>query len=144
LSDLYQALGLVSLFGVIALALIAGRRPERVGAGLLLAAVIATWVAQSLLGSIPVLMLAIDGAFCVALLVLLAVYKRFWIGCAACAQSVLLAFSSTRMTHFPLTESEYVLMLSLGSFGVYASLFVGTILSRWGRPADADAELWGY
>lgn len=143
--DIWQLYDLVTLplyLGVLSFASVAGKAPQRWVAALTFTTLCTTWLVQATLGNVVLLKLAIDAGYAVAMLALLARYKQFWIGTALCSQSLLLAFSSTRLVQFPLTELEYVSMLNLSSLGVFVSLFVGTLLGRRKQPDDPFA--WGY
>jgi hypothetical protein len=62
---------------------------------------------------------------------------KLWPGLAACAQTLVVAFSATRLLEFPLSETAYLTMLNVSSFAVALALAGGTWASRWYRkPAD--------
>ena len=122
-------------------AAVVGGRPERLGAGMILLACLVTWSRQALVDMTAVeLSLVVDALLAIGLGGLLYVYRLTWIGAAACAQTLLLAFSASRMVNFPLSEQGYLIALSLSSSGVFASIAIGAWAKRWG-PKDAYAEL---
>jgi hypothetical protein len=135
LAKLYYLVTSIVFLSTLLFAAVAGRTPERWGAGMVFTALLMTWIS----GNVEtVLNLAIDATLAIALLVLFFFHRRFWVACAFCAQTMLLAFSSSRLIEFPLSAFEYVLALNVSSIMVFGSLLLGTVASRWGPPADAE------
>lgn len=142
--QIYNIAMLVVYLGVLAFAAVVGRNAERNVSLCVFAAAILTWIVPLAVQNDPATAnLVVDAALAIALLGSVLRYRLLWIGAAACSQCLLLAFSSTRLLDFPLTKVEYLFVLNLSSVGVFASLFVGTLLSRRKQVEDELLVLAG-
>jgi hypothetical protein len=126
----------------IVFAFVSGGAAERWGAATILACNLLSWLSQAAFGSAPLTaFLLIDLTLVAGLGVITFRYPdKLWPGLAACAQTLVLAFSATRALHFPLSEVAYLTMLNVSSLVVALALAGGTWSSRWYRKPHDEWE----
>ena len=130
-------------FLAIAFAIVLGGRAEKLGGGLVLSAILSTWIAQALWGMAPLYaFLPIDFAAACGFGILTARFPdKLWPGLAGCAQLLVFVFSATRAIDFPLSETAYLIMLNVSGFGVALALAGGTAVNRWHKPAPSQWDI---
>jgi hypothetical protein len=128
---------------VILLASILGRKPERIGAGILGVGLLFTLGAQALAGGSPLFaFMVIDFLMALGLAVLTFRYpEKLWPGLAGCAQLLVFVFSATRAIDFPMSETTYLAALNLSCLGVTTALAGGTWAARWYRSPPSEWDL---
>lgn len=122
--------------GAIGGALIFGRSAERLGGIAIALAIAMTWAAQAVAGRAPVqAFLLIDLTLALSLAGIAVRYpEKLWPGLAGCAQFLVFVFSATRVIRYPLTETAYLVALTLSSVAVLGCLVVGTWRACWAKP----------
>jgi len=126
-------LGVAVFSAAVLLGLGLGGRAERAGAGICLVGGLLTVALQTLIADeqLYVAAVTIDLAMAIAFAALaVKVPEKLWPGVAAVSQTLLVAFSATRMLEFPLSEKAYIAALNLSSLGVALSLASGTLVHR--------------
>lgn len=118
-----------------------GRRCERLGAAICVAGAVLSASSQvislRLLGDYyPTAVMAFTGlAECIAWALLTVRYSnKLWPGVAGCFQFMVMIFSISQQTNFPLPDQVMVAMINLSALGVTASLTAGTYMTRWRKP----------
>lgn len=136
----------LSVFGISAFlcavvaALALGGVAERIGACICTCGALASITVQSL-STTPnyYALIGIDLAMAVAFTALaMRMPAKLWPGVAAVSQTLLVAFSGTRLIGFPLSQDAYIAAINLSSLGVAVALGAGACAHRWGPASDPN------
>jgi len=148
LDTLYSQIGAVLWLGVCAFALMKGDEPERITAGALVAAWLATLAVhrETALSSVPMPVMVIDALLLVFLVVMSWRTDRTWLIWAAALQSIVVLVHIITLMDLRIRAIAYLSAQAIGSYGLLVSLAIGTFWAWQIREAikpreDEDAAL---